>query len=154
MSDLQVHRSGDHFVVVADVSSLSVLLSLARQTHLPHLEDADRPDWLIELAETLGRISALLPSLTSYPNIDAANAARDIPGVDFVNYNAQVVFGVDHALLQRVEDCLAMMVGDGDVPDLHTLTGAWFAEIRTMYLTVAGANGHFRSAHQKSFSNG
>jgi hypothetical protein len=154
MSDFEVHRAGDRFVISADISSFHVLLSLARQTHRPHLEDGDRPSSLIELAETLGRVSAQLPSRPSYSNMNEAITARDIPGVDFVNYTAHVVLGVDRALFQRIEDCLAVVVREGDDADLHTLTGAWFPEIRAMYLTAAGANGHFRSARRICFPEG
>ena len=153
MSGFEVHRAGDRFVISTDVSSFNVLLSLARQMHRPPLQDAS-PGWLTILAETLRQIGSQLPSRRSCTNTDEAYTAKDIPGVDFVGYTAQVVFGVHADVLQRIEDCLAAVVTEGDDPDLHTLTGAWFPEIRRMYLTVAGAGGHFRSAHQAAFPDG
>src|SRR6266487_7063870 len=99
MPDLEIHRTGDRFVINAEADTFNVLLSLARQMHRPDREPGQGPHWLAGLAETLSRVSAQLPSRPSYPNMETAIGELDIPGVDFVSYTARVVLGVGRSVL-------------------------------------------------------
>jgi len=54
----------------------------------------------------------------------------------------------------HIGDCLEMVVIEGDDPELHTLAGAFFPDIRSMYLTVAGAMGDFKQARRIAFPDG
>jgi hypothetical protein len=65
-----------------------------------------------------------------------------------VSVSTKVVVGLDSRALRNIVDCLELAVIRGDTPDLHTLTGASFPEIRSMYLTASGALGRFMHAHR------
>lgn len=75
----------------------------------------------------------------------------EIDGVDFVSTSTRVSIGVGAEVMHWIADCLELAVVRGDDRHLHTLTGAWYPEIRTMYLTTCRALGSFKHAREVAF---
>jgi hypothetical protein len=111
-----------------------------------------RPTWL----RPLSRVHAQLPSSSLLPEHGDCDRRAGHPrrGLRQLHRESRAW---RRSVLQQLSDRPEMVVTEGDDPELHTLGGAFFPDIRSMYLTVAGAMGvsrgltgsHFRTAGRR-----
>lgn len=144
MSDFSIHRVADRYVIDAGAAEFDGLATLVRG-YDPHEAPSDEPG-LVALRKVIRSIGGYLPKPRSYKSWEAYMEETYIDGVDFVSVSSRIVFGVDALVARRLADCLEEVVMKGDGAELHTMTGLWFLEIRTMYLAVSAALGRYRHA--------
>ncbi len=129
-------------MVLCGASTFADLVSLIRQSHRPHVDPTTLPAWLRALGETVTRVLDQIPrvggELLRYAGeIDG----QEIPGVAFVSSSTRIVVGFERNVVQALAECLELVVRDGPNPQLQTLTGFTYDDVRSMYLSIAAALG-------------